>query len=156
MQTLMDYHSSDEALFELATLDCPLDEIQEAASRIFPKDEASQADVVSYVWEHWGRLSQVPLAMALAHGRQYAWRQRRKERSPLSRPTETIDRHCQASEPATWPEELIDSLPEHLRVLATLLAAGHNQAECARLLETSKATVWRQCNQIRAYFESLV
>lgn len=136
---------------DVRPVDCPIETIQEAAARMFPRCEASQTDVVSYVWEHWGRLSQVPLAMALAHGRQFAWRQRKKERSPLSRSTETIDQHCQASEPASWPQELIERVPEGLRVLATLLAAGHNRAECARLLETSKASIWRQCNQIRAY-----
>lgn len=141
---------------DIRPVECPIETIQEAAARIFPCDEASQADLVSYVWEHWGRLRQVPLAMALAHGRQFAWRMRKKERSPLSRPTETIDQHCQANESATWPQELIESLPEHLRIVATLLAAGHNRAEVARLLATSKATVWRQCNEIRAYIEPMV
>jgi|GEM_PF-5849464 len=135
----------------MVTTACPIETIQEAARRMFPRCEASQADVVSYVWEHWSRLSRVPLAMALAHGRQFAWRMRRRERSPLSRSTESIDRHCQARTPAAWPAELIERLPEHLRVLAALLAAGHNQAECARLLTTSKSTINRQCSEIRAY-----
>ena len=132
---------------------CPIETIQAAAARIFPYDEASQVDLVSYVWENWSRLSRVPLAMALAHGRQFAWRQRRKERSPLSRPTEAIDRRCQARTPAGWPTELIERLPERLRVLAALLASGHNQAECARLLAVSKSTVNRQCSEIRAYMQ---
>jgi len=89
--------------------------------------------------------------MALAEARRFAFRMRKRERSPLSRSTETIDQHCQASEPAAWPAELIERLPEHLRITAALLAAGHNRAECARLLETSRATINRQCQQIRAY-----
>lgn len=136
----------------MVAVDCPIETIQEAAERMFPFCEASRTDTVSYMWEHWGRLSRVPLAMALAEARRFAWRMRRRERSPLSRSTEAIDRHCQARTPATWPADLIESLPEHLRITATLLAAGHNQAECARLLETSRATVNRQCQQIRAHF----
>lgn len=133
---------------------CPIDDIQAAAERMFPYDEACRTDVISYAWEHWDRLRQVPLAMALAEAKRFAWRMRRKERSPLSRSTESIDRRCQAGAPATSLQELIGSLPEHLRITAALLAAGHNQAEAARLLDTSKASVNRQCQQIRAHLRS--
>lgn len=134
----------------------PLTAIQEAAARIFPHDEASQTDMVSHAWERWERNGVRDVALLIHAGKHFAFRMRKKERSPLSWPMEDLDKCISACKPDTWPQELISGLPDHLRIVATLLAAGHNRAECARLLETSKATIWRQCNEIRAYIEPLV